>query len=181
MTRFLPPLLLLLASSYCSDSSARSKNSSPPPYQRVITNPAIHHVQCPEGTTQKQDSDLPTHHIQIWCVDEDDLRHGPDMTWYANGQLFVENHYNHGKEDGIQRDWHENGTLAAETPQVNGLAHGTCREWYPNGKPKSHIEMKDDHPTGVAQLWDDQGHLTETIDYNHLDKDGKPTHRTFRH
>jgi antitoxin component YwqK of YwqJK toxin-antitoxin module len=60
------------------------------------------------------------------------LAHGPDLTWYPNGQLQSEVDVVRGISVGISRSWHPNGQLAEELHHRAGGAP-TARRWDEEG------------------------------------------------
>jgi len=76
------------------------------------------------------------------------LRHGPDIQWYANGQRFIERHYDFGVESGQHKAWYENGNVRSLKSFENGMAHGEFFEWHSNGQASQFIVY--DHGKEVA-------------------------------
>ncbi|MEM7103976.1 MAG: M14 family zinc carboxypeptidase [Bacteroidota bacterium] len=52
----------------------------------------------------------------------DGLPHGPERMWMSDGHLYIEHHYENGKQEGYQRRWHSNHVLAREGYYRDGVA-----------------------------------------------------------
>lgn len=80
------------------------------------------------------------------------LRHGPDLQWYANGQRFIERHYEFGNESGLHKAWYEDGQVRSLKSFKNGLAHGEFFEWHSNGQP-SQLIVYENGKEVAAKSW----------------------------
>lgn len=61
------------------------------------------------------------------------IRHGLFRSYYKDGSLASEGHYEHGLEEGVWRDYHSNGTLAAEGQYCHGEEILGWRFWDSSG------------------------------------------------
>jgi hypothetical protein len=102
--------------------------------------------------------------IFVW----EGLRHGPDLQWYDNAQLFVERHYQHGLESGTHKAWYKDGRVKSLKSFRNGKAHGESFEWYTNGHPSQFI-LYDQGREVAAKTWTSGGKPF----YNYVWNEGK--------
>jgi hypothetical protein len=125
-----------------SQLAARSKPDDP----RVV---------CPVGTTQREDEGFGLR--TVWCVDSEDRHHGPERSWWSNGQIAAEMIYVHGNADGPSRGWYEDGAREFERSYRAGKLHGKALAWHANGKKAAESNWSEGALVGVAKRWDDKG------------------------
>jgi hypothetical protein len=123
---------------------------------------------CPAGT-QTNDR-LPAYgatEYEQWCSRPDGVRHGPLVTWHANGRPSIAGQYRDGVEDGTWTHWHPTGERRSVHTYVDGKPHGVWRDWHPNGKleQESHYVAGERH--GRATRWYANGQVFVTTDYAH--------------
>ena len=61
-------------------------------------------------------------------------KNGNFITYYDNGNKWVELYFVNGLREGTQYSWHKNGQLKSELNYVNGKKHGSQKWWQKNGK-----------------------------------------------
>ena len=61
-------------------------------------------------------------------------KNGKHITYYDNGNKWVELNFVNGVREGIQYTWHHNGQLKSELHYVNGKKHGLQKWLQKNGK-----------------------------------------------
>lgn len=138
----------------------------PPPPSQVVADPAPAadpRVLCPPGTVQR--TDTVERSLSIWCEDANGVQHGPEKTWWANGNLKSEEERDHGWPEGVYRAYYPDGPLESETPWRHGKTHGVARTWHENGKLAIEVEYDNDVPVGVGRWWDERGRLTKTKNF----------------
>ena len=91
------------------------------------------------------------------------------ITWYENGQKWLEEAYKDGKLDGKWVDWYENGQKRTEFTYKDGKEHGLSTIWYENGEKVSEETFKDGEEDGVSTGWYENGQK----EYEGTYKDGK--------
>jgi len=70
------------------------------------------------------------------CREEDCSQyqlHGKSVSWYKNGQKFVEVDYHQGRLHGKSIGWYGNGQIRWETDYINNRLHGKRIEWHEDG------------------------------------------------
>jgi len=65
-------------------------------------------------------------------------KNGNYITYYDNGNKWVELYFVNGLREGTQYSWHKNGQLKSELNYVNGKKHGSQKWWQKNGKILNH-------------------------------------------
>ena len=88
--------------------------------------------------------------------------HGPQRSFYVNGQLEYEKNYERGILVGVQRAWYENGQLKYEENYKNGKLDGVRRVWHENGRPYEESNYKEDGSVS-SRAWDKNG--TKRLEY----------------
>ena len=61
-------------------------------------------------------------------------RNGKHITYYDNGNKWVELNFEDGLREGVQFTWHRNGKLKSELNYVAGKKHGIQKWWQKDGK-----------------------------------------------
>lgn len=61
-------------------------------------------------------------------------RNGKHITYYDNGNKWVELNFEDGLREGVQFTWHRNGKLKSELNYVAGKKHGIQKWWQIDGK-----------------------------------------------
>lgn len=136
---------------------------------------------CPEGTIKKSQATPDAR--EEWCALADGSRHGVRRAWYADGRLWFEGEYLHGKRAGAWTFWFPNGAVMAVTRYADDVAEGpmtrfkdtgtkelegTCRQgreddtwtrYWPNGKVELVVTFKDGAPYGPAQYFSRRGRV----------------------
>jgi len=67
-------------------------------------------------------------------VSTSNKRNGKHITYYDNGNKWVELNFVNGLREGIQYTWHRNGQLKSELNYVNAKKHGSQKWWQKDGK-----------------------------------------------
>ncbi len=75
-------------------------------------------ASCPAGTTRR--GDAPPHGSVLYCQDETGARHGPFVSWHANGNLHLRGEYVRDRREGWWRAWSETGELDSEREYRKG-------------------------------------------------------------
>jgi hypothetical protein len=74
---------------------------------------------------------------------EENGRNGKYITYYENGNKWVELFFKNGKREGTQYSWHKNGNLKSELNYVNGKKQGYQKWWKKDGKMLNHKYYED--------------------------------------
>ena len=61
-------------------------------------------------------------------------KNGKYITYYDNGNKWVELNFKNGLRDGLQYTWHRNGQLKSELNYILGQKHGIQKWWQKDGK-----------------------------------------------
>jgi hypothetical protein len=78
--------------------------------------------------------------------------HGPEITWYDNGQRWTERHYYFGQEHGVQKAWYPNGQAESLKNFDHGVAEGDFFGWYQNGILSQYVKYENGREI-VAKTW----------------------------
>jgi antitoxin component YwqK of YwqJK toxin-antitoxin module len=79
--------------------------------------------------------------------------HGSYRSWFENGRMEGEAHYDEGVREGRARLWNEKGQLLKETRFRKGLADGPATEWYPNGNMERRTSWRAGKRQGQVETW----------------------------
>ena len=79
------------------------------------------------------------------------------ITWYENGQKWLEETYKDGKLAGKWVDWYENGEKRTEFTYKDGKEHGLKTYWYENGEKRTEFNYKDGKEYGLSTIWYENG------------------------
>jgi antitoxin component YwqK of YwqJK toxin-antitoxin module len=91
------------------------------------------------------------------------LRHGPWTTWYSNGQVKLEGHYERDQEMGGFTWWYPNGQKAVSGEYRGGQRHGEWTWWHQNGQKASYGAFCLGRETGQWRQWNPDGTLESQI------------------
>ena len=92
------------------------------------------------------------------------LKHGCNMSWYANGQLRHKGNKFHHTYMGPLYEWFPNGQMRRETLFYhNDKIYGTERIWSPEGVLLSEIQYEGGQKHGVAKYFYETGHIKEDV------------------
>ena len=91
------------------------------------------------------------------------------ITWYENGQKWLEETYKDGKLAGKWVDWYENGEKVSEETFKDGEEDGVSTGWYENGQKEYEGTYKDGKEDGLWTEWHDNGQKRAEFTY----KDGE--------
>ncbi len=94
-----------------------------------------------------------------------DERHGRWISWYPNGQIKVDGHYEYDVPVGEFTWWHANGQKSAEGEYANGTQHGEWVWWHPNGQKSTHGSYTRGEQTGEWLTWNPSGKLDQHAEY----------------
>jgi len=115
------------------------------------------------------------------CMRPDGTRHGPSVTWYANGSKALAGDYQDGLQEGEWLFWHENGQMSGRGSFQQGKPHGTWTTWHDNGQKESEGSYTDGLHHGRFEHWDRNGEVVQVLEYDNgnliqrtLYKDGSP-------
>ena len=76
--------------------------------------------------------------------------------WYKNGQKMGEETYRDGKQDGVWTFWYDNGQKEEEGTLKNGEYHGRLIGWYSNGR-NAYEWLYEDGDLIDGKCWDSNG------------------------
>lgn len=107
---------------------------------------------------------------------KDNVNHGSYTAWYANGQIAATTNYKMGKEDGPWETWFENGQKSEHGQHVNGKPDGVWTSWYESGQKESEGPYIDGLEHGIWSYWDQAGDLLMRIKF----ENGKEAGRSHR-
>ncbi len=93
-----------------------------------------------------------------------DEKHGPWISWFANGQKQLEGAYEHDVQVGKFTWWHSNGQRALEGSFDHGKQDGTWTWWHANGQKSIQGEYAKGNPTGRWTWWKEDGHVVQSAD-----------------
>ncbi len=93
------------------------------------------------------------------------VRHGPRMSWYEDGSLWMQGEYRFGKDHGTWTVWYGDGTKEKEFTLIEGAFNGPYMTWHPNGKVRIQAEFVNGMRQGPVRMLDDQGILIKQLDY----------------
>lgn len=147
----------------------------PQPYQKVLR---VFGKNMEGKSTSKITTYHPNGHVYQYLDVVDGRAHGIYKEWHANGRNKMELQVIEGYADlqeGAQRTWvfdgknfvwDEDGNLIAEITYEKGILHSPSLYYHPNGTLKKSIPYFRDQIQGEVVLYDDQGQLIETIQFN---------------
>jgi len=96
--------------------------------------------------------------ITVECIDAETESYIV-RSYYENGKLHYENHYQHGQPHGICKGWYENGQLHYEHFYQHGQPHGIWKGWYKNGKLQYEHPYQHGKRHGISKGWHINGQL----------------------
>lgn len=103
------------------------------------------------------------------------LQHGTWRSWYQDGQLQSEVHFEKGRKVGVARYWHPNGQLRQVIPYNDqGLPDGTVKWWNSKGKLLETSQMVDG--TGIDYYFHTNGQVRARVKYVKGVPQGEPIH-----
>ncbi len=74
-------------------------------------------------------------------------------TYYANGQLEVEEYFEAGKLNGFRKFWYANGQVQGIQFYKNGKLHGNSMKFFPNGRVEIDENFFDGHQIGERFIY----------------------------
>ena len=89
----------------------------------------------------------------------------PIKTYWKNGNLMNETHYNDEKLEGVETWWWENGKKSSETHWKNDKKEGLDKVWYKNGRKKHIKHYKNDVLHGMVTEWYSSGKKKSSSHY----------------
>lgn len=99
-------------------------------------------------------------------------KHGVECTWYPDGQLERERHFEHGAITGRLRTWYPDGTPRSDyTFGAPGEAT-TMRFWHPTGALEAEGPAVQGDRRGAWRFYDTSGALSESGAYAHSKRTG---------
>lgn len=138
----------------CKPSKSEPAPAAPPPQTTTTAAepPDDPRVKCPPDAKQ-----YIANALAIGCRDAEGLNHGPHMFFFPNGRVATEEHYVHGRYEGIKKDWYENGKLDLESHYEDGELEGIGRTWYENGQLETETHWHKGLAVGPTHRWDEHG------------------------
>jgi len=122
-------------------------------------------LHCP--ATAEPRGLAPPDGVEVYCVQMPapssdptvvvEIRHGPSITWYANGQRESQGTYLNNLQHGPWSEWYANGQLHRTTRYVNGVADGPWIEYYDDGQERSNGAMGAGEPDGYWVYYKESG------------------------
>lgn len=91
--------------------------------------------------------------------DGTEVKSGPEVAWFANGNVQFEGTYVNGLLEGVTTEYHESGQKWVETHFVHGLKDGPCLTWNTKGVLVREEHYAADKPVGTWKTWDQGGEL----------------------
>jgi antitoxin component YwqK of YwqJK toxin-antitoxin module len=91
-----------------------------------------------------------------------DVKHGDEKSYFADGTPNHEAHYVHGKLEGLSRRWNEKGVLVFEGEYKEGMRHGKFNKYFEDGKPMALQTFTNDQAHGFKKSYDAKGICTES-------------------
>jgi hypothetical protein len=80
-----------------------------------------------------------------------------ETTWYDNGQIEEQSHFDREGYIGSHKWWYENGNLRKIETWEKGEINGKCEGYYSNGQRMYSLTCQDSIPVGSAQVWNEDG------------------------
>ncbi|MAJ44946.1 MAG: hypothetical protein CMF96_09425 [Candidatus Marinimicrobia bacterium] len=71
---------------------------------------------------------------EIYKLNDYKKRNGKHITYYDNGNKWVELNFENDLREGVQFTWHRNGKLKSKLNYVSGKKHGIQKWWQKDGK-----------------------------------------------
>ena len=75
-------------------------------------------------------------------------------------------HWENGIRSGLHTIFKEDGTKISSYTYVSDMIYGECKFYYPDGTLKKEGFMSVSEPLGVWKLYDEEGRLRDTIDFD---------------
>jgi antitoxin component YwqK of YwqJK toxin-antitoxin module len=101
------------------------------------------------------------------CIKPDGTRHGPSVTWYANGSKALAGEYREDLKEGQWSYWHENGQLSGHGNFSEDKPEGTWVTWHDNGQKESEGFYVEGLHSGRFTHWDRSGRIEQVLEYDH--------------
>jgi antitoxin component YwqK of YwqJK toxin-antitoxin module len=97
---------------------------------------------------------------------EDNNKTGRHVTYFNNGQIESERHYENGEEHGVSTEWYRNGNKEKEANYLNGFPHGKFTYWDEEGGLDRVWEYKEGIQSGTwySYFYDGSTESEETFD-----------------
>lgn len=96
---------------------------------------------------------------------QNDTLHGIQRLYYPNGQVDMEQSFDHGINHGPYKKYFENGTLQITYNYVNGAIEGESIRYYPNGKVMEVVTLVHSEENGPFKEYYDTGVLKAEGNY----------------
>lgn len=93
------------------------------------------------------------------------IRHGPQLTFYNDGQIKTRISYNNNNKHGLYKEFHPNGQVKKSVVYVNDLLEGPCKRWYPNGQLSNECHYTNNIVDGPDKHWSESGQLICEINW----------------
>lgn len=136
-------------------------------------------VACPDGAHWKESTDTGAFSDEQgrparvgWCETPSGERHGPMRTWWANGWLRSERHFDRGVERGRQQTFFEDGKPRTDVNFAEGRMEGRFLQWHPNGQRERVMHYEVGRPHGWMSMWNASGQLVSQGGYSDGRKEG---------
>lgn len=102
---------------------------------------------------------------------------GVRRTYWDNGRLKSESHYDGGKLNGSFKTWYDNGQLFQDGLYADGMMDGSWLIFYPNGQLAAKAQYE--KGTGKQTCYNEDGCIIMEVNYADNQKDGPEIHYAF--
>ncbi|HIG11051.1 MAG: hypothetical protein ABGY71_00670 [bacterium] len=107
--------------------------------------------------------------VRSWSVlvyaDGRQLKHGPDLHWYATGGKLSEGRFEYGEPEGVLRRWYANGQMRSECSFQESSEAMEMKFWHENGQLSARGPALRGQRTGAWVFWWPDGNLREEGQY----------------
>jgi len=102
------------------------------------------------------------------------VKHGPWVSWYANGQKQVEGEFREDVPTGKFTWWYESGQKQCEGSYQDGIQVGPWLSWHPSGQKESQADYLAGLMRGKFYRWNPDGQIAEFYDFDKNQKLAQP-------
>ncbi len=113
--------------------SLKIKNLSPQPITKIKTQNKLKEKIDSFSKIDNKSENLQKND-EIYKLNDYKKRNGKHITYYDNGNKWVELNFENDLREGVQFTWHRNGKLKSKLNYVSGKKHGIQKWWQKDGK-----------------------------------------------
>jgi antitoxin component YwqK of YwqJK toxin-antitoxin module len=135
--------------------------------------------ECPSGARWREEEDVSKFKESGmvpgrvgWCEGHDGRRQGPMRTWWPNGWLRSERHFEGGEETGVAKTYFDNGHPETEVNLVAGRMEGRFVQWHVTGQRARVMHYDAGRPHGWSTHWNEAGRVVDQGAFTEGRKEG---------